>query len=85
VVQLVEHPEASNRKIANPCCAFDAVAHHCILRKTLNAIFYLAASSLSGVMNQPEKETQTDQLLCWSGKTDTEHTSGSNKKEAKHW
>jgi len=25
---------------------------------------------------------QTEQLLCWSGMTDTEHSSGSNEEEA---
>jgi len=30
----------------------------------------------------PTKDMQTEQLLCWSGMTDTEHaTSGLNEKE----
>jgi len=50
----------------------------------LNAISYLGpstASSLPIVVVQPN-ERFTEQLLCWSGMTDTEHTtSGSNKEE----
>jgi len=42
----------------------------------------LGPSSLPVVVAQP-KDMQTEQLLCWSGMTDTEHTttSGSNEEE----
>jgi len=58
------------------------------LRKTLNAISHLGAK-LGGQAVYPfwwpslTKDVQTEQLLCWSGRTDTEHsaTSSSNEEE----
>jgi len=47
------------------------------LGKTLNAIYHLGAKQPSLT-----KDVQTEQLLCWSGMADTEHTtSGSNEEE----
>jgi len=56
------------------------------LRKTHNAISNLGAKQ-STRCGDPARGTaccymQIEQLLCWSGMTDTEHkTSGSNEKE----
>jgi len=54
------------------------------LGKTLNAVSHLGASQ-SNPLWWPSltKDMQTEQLLCWSGKTDTEHstTSDLNKEE----
>jgi len=30
------------------------------------------------------KDLQTEQLLCWSGMTDTEHSTSGSNEEAKH-
>jgi len=50
--------------------------------KTLNAVSHLGPSSLLFVVAQPTKDMQTEQLLCWSGMTDTEHIiSDSNEEE----
>jgi len=53
------------------------------LRKTLNAISYLGIKQ-STCFDGPawrKKWMQTEQLLCWNGMTDTEHTtSGSIKR-----
>jgi len=69
------------------------------LGKTLNAVPTLGPSSLLVVVSHFERhlmlfptlwpsltnDMQTEQLLCWSGMTDTEHsrTSSSNEEEAK--
>jgi len=43
----------------------------------------LGPNSLPTVVAQPDKDKQTEQFLCWSGMTDTEHTtSGSNEEAA---
>jgi len=43
----------------------------------------LGPSSLLVVVVQPDERHANEQLLCWSGMTDTEHTtSGSNEEEA---
>jgi len=51
--------------------------------KELNAVSTLGPSSLLVVVAHLTKDMQTKQLLCWSGMTDTEHstTSGSNEEE----
>jgi len=42
----------------------------------------LRPSSLPVVVAQPDERHVTEQLLCWSGMTDTEHTTfGSNEQE----
>jgi len=43
----------------------------------------LRPSSLPVVVAQPDKDMQTEQLQCWSGMIDMEHsaTSGSNEEE----
>jgi len=43
----------------------------------------LGPSSLSVVMAQPDERHANRTASCWSGMTDTEHTSGSNKEEEK--
>jgi len=53
------------------------------LVSTLNAISHLGAkqSTLCGGPSLP-KVMQIEQLLCWSGMTDTEHTTyGSNEEK----
>jgi len=68
------------------------------LRKALNAVSSLGPSSLPVVVAQPDerhanraasvlsltKDMQTEQLLCWSGMTDTEHSTkfSSNEEES---
>jgi len=46
----------------------------------------LGPSSLSVVVAQPDERHTEEQLLCWSGMTDQEHTAtfGSNKEERPH-
>jgi len=54
------------------------------LQKPVNAAFHLGAkhSTHCGGPASLTKDVQTEQLLCWGGMTDTEHTtSGSNEKE----
>jgi len=52
------------------------------LRKTLNAISMLRPSRYSLWWPSLTKDMQTEQLLCWGGMTDTEHTiSGSNEED----
>jgi len=43
----------------------------------------LGPSTLPVVVAQPDEGMQTEQLLCWSGMADTEHstTSGSNEED----
>jgi len=81
VAQLSERL-ASNRKLGSTP---DAVARRCVLGKDTycyipswgQAVYQLWWPSLT-------KDIQTEQLLHWSGMTDTEHTtSGSNEEETK--
>jgi len=55
------------------------------LGKTLNAIFHLGSQAIYSLWwPNLTKDKQTEQLLCWSGITDTEHTaSGSNEEDIK--
>jgi len=54
------------------------------LGKTLNAISQLGAKQSTWVWwPSLTKDMQTEQLLCWSGMTDTEHTAPGSREEAK--
>jgi len=57
----------------------DAVVRRCALGKDHYAVSYLEVKQ--SWWPNVTKDMQTEQLLCWSGMTDTEHsaTSGSNE------
>jgi len=71
---------SSNRKVVKPWYDFQCgSASLCLWKRRVMLFPNLETSSLQIVT----KDTQTEQLLCWSGMTDTEHstTSGSNEED----
>jgi len=52
------------------------------LEKTLNAVSHLEAKQSTRCGVPTQRKAYTEQRLCWSGMTDTEHTtSGSNAED----
>jgi len=85
VAQLAER-RASNRKIAKPWFDFRCgSASLCPWERHLTQSPILGPNSVPLWWPSLTKDIQTEQLLCWSGTTDTEYstTSGSNKEEVK--
>jgi len=74
VTQLVEY-RASNRKVAKPW--FDS---RCGSASLCPWEIHLMLFPILRPSSQPVEDMQTEQLLCWSGMTDTEYaTSGSSE------
>jgi len=74
MAQLVER-RASNRKVAKPW--FDSrcgSASLCPWEGHLMLFYILGPTVYPLLWPNLTKDMQTEQLLCWSGMTDTEHT-----------
>jgi len=56
----------------------------CLWEKHLMLFTILGPSSLSVVVDQSDEKhaNRTASVLCWSGMTNTKHTSGSNEEKA---
>jgi len=65
----------------------DAVAHRCVLGKDTYCCFPLCGQAVYPLWwPSLTKDMQTEELLCWSGMTDTEHsaTSSSNEEDVSY-